>query len=318
MGRKATNKGTVAAKNATSSAAEATRETLKTSNTVEVPTEQVMLDDKTSLANAEPELAGQTVTPEIPDMNDPEAAAEQAKMKQEYENQQRTAFAASSSVDGSETTGDEAASDEKDAEIAELRAMVQSLQKQMTEQSGATKVVQVMADTEKVTLRFQSECADDNIIMFGPNGMYGQVTGKSGTLLVPKAEWSRFMTEQVRYLMDTRQLIILSGLDDDEMAMYGCDYKDGELLDRNAFMKLLDMGDELIELFPNLCKTHREMIAKRFLTAYEQGDARAQNRDLVVKLNQISKEIDGYPSGDPRSRGLFAVIIDEMNEKDAE
>ena len=46
-------------------------------------------------------------------------------------------------------------------------------------------VVQVMADTEKVVLRWMAPVADVNVAVFGANGMYGQVTGKNGTVIVP-------------------------------------------------------------------------------------------------------------------------------------
>ena len=77
-----------------------------------------------------------------------------------------------------------------DSEIEALKSLVKQLQDQLAAQKPH--VVQVMADTEKVVLRFQAEVADDNVATFGPEGMYGQVTGKTGTITVPKSEWSRF------------------------------------------------------------------------------------------------------------------------------
>ena len=319
MAKRMVKRGTTAAKATVNAAVEATRAIQEPAETVEVPANQVMLDEKTSLADVNPELAGETITVELPDLSDPAAAAEQAEMKREYEAEQAATAEMAEEATPPAKARETADTSEKDAEIAELRAMVQNLQKQMVDQNGKAQIVQVMADTEKVTLRFQSECADDNLILFGPNGMYGQITGKSGTMIVPKSDWSRFMTEQVRFLLDTRQLIILSGMDEDEMEMYGCNYREGELLDRNAFAKLLDMGDGLLEIFPGLCRSHKEMIAKRFLTAYENGDVRAQNRELIVQLNQLSKQSSAdYAASDPRSRGLFTAIIEEMNAQDAE
>ena len=80
-------------------------------------------------------------------------------------------------------------------------------------------MVQVMADSEKVVMRFQAEVADDNVAMFGPEGMYGQVTGKTGTVTVPKSEWSRFYNESVRNMIARRWLIVLSGMDERERRM---------------------------------------------------------------------------------------------------
>lgn len=198
--------------------------------------------------------------------------------------------------------------DEKNNEMAELRAQVARLTEQLNARSP--QIVQVMADTEKVALRFCSECAPDNVAIFGPGGMYGQVTGQTGMLSVPKTEWSRFMTESVRFLLSSRQLIVLSGLTDDERVMYGVDYKPGELLDEMAFTKLLDMGRELLAVFPKLCRSHQEMVASRFLTASLNGDPRADDRELMKALNTLSQE-NGQPA-------LFKPIIERMNERDAE
>lgn len=86
-------------------------------------------------------------------------------------------------------------------------------------------VVQVMADTEKVVLRWMAPVADDNVAVFGANGMYGQVTGKNGTVIVPKGEWSRFYDETMRRFIDRRWLVVLSGMTDEERMLYHCDYR---------------------------------------------------------------------------------------------
>ncbi len=205
----------------------------------------------------------------------------------------------------------------QDKEIESLKILVKQLQDQLAAQRP--QVVQVMADTEKVTMRFQAEVADDNLTVFGPEGMYGQVTGKSGTIAVPKSEWSRFYNESVRNMISRRWLIVLSGMDEQEREVYGCNYKAGETLDETAFHKLLDLGRDLIAIFPALCDEHKEMVASRFLTAWNEGDERAMDRDLIVALNEMSK--DAYKNADkndPRKKGLFWPIIEGMNEKDAE
>lgn len=249
------------------------------SATVEVNAEDVMLDDGTSLADVEPELKGETVFAGITGPSDGQDVQEQ----------------------GAENEKDKRIQ-ELEHEMAEMRAMIERMQ--------SPQVVQVTADAEKVTLRFQSECSDENVATFGPNGIYGQITGKTGTIMVPKTEWSRFLTNPVRYLLDTRQLIVLSGLTEEEMELYGVNYREGEILDRKAFMKLLDLGDELLEIFPGLCEAHKQMIAKRFLDAYMSGDPRAMDRDLIIKLNDQSK--------DGGKKGLFSAIIKDMNKQDEE
>ena len=260
----------------------------KNETAVEVRAEDVMLDEATSLADVEPSLRGETVTADLSAPAESQAPEEQA---------------------APEAPEPDGADGDKDRRIQELEQQVSEM-REMLERMQSPQVVQVTASTEKVTLRFQSECSDENTASFGPNGIYGQITGKTGTLTVPKTEWSRFLTSPVRYLLDTRQLIVLSGLSEEEMDLYGVNYREGELLDRKAFMKLLDLGDELLEIFPGLCDSHKQMIAKRFLDAYVNGDPRAMNRDLIVKLNDLSKA--------GGKKGLFNAIIKDMNKQDEE
>lgn len=195
------------------------------------------------------------------------------------------------------------------AEIAALRAMIEQLRQQLDQKNQQPSIIQVLGDQEKVVMLFQAEVADDNLAVFGPNGMYGQVTGKTGKVIVPKSEWSRFYNESVRSMIRRRWLIVLSGMTDDERQLYDCSYREGELLEAGVFNRLLDMGDELTGIFPHLCRDHQEMVARRFVSAWMDGDARTNNRELIVKLNELSKQ-DGQ-------KGLFTRIIEGMNAQDA-
>lgn len=209
-----------------------------------------------------------------------------------------------------------AVADPRDEAIAELRNMVKQLQDELA--ARKPQIVQVMADTEKVVMRFQAEVADDNVTIFGPDGMYGQVTGKAGTVAVPKSEWSRFYNESVRNMISRRWLVVLSGMDEQERDLYGCNYKQGEILDDMAFHRLLDMGRDLIAIFPALCPDHQEMVASRFVTAWNDDDPRVKDRELVVALNEMSKEpFKKADKNDLRRKGLFWPIIDGLNAEDA-
>lgn len=202
-------------------------------------------------------------------------------------------------------------------EVEELKKLVRQLQDELA--ARKPQIVQVMADTERVVMRFQAEVADDNLTIFGPEGMYGQVTGKAGTIAVPKSEWSRFYTESVRAMIYRRWLVVLSGMDEQERELYGCNYKPGELLDEMAFHKILDMGRDLIAIFPALCPDHQEMVASRFITAWYDGDDRVKDRELVVALNEMSKTAyKDTDKSDMRRKGLFWPIIEAMNAEDAE
>lgn len=181
-------------------------------------------------------------------------------------------------------------------------------------------VIQVAQGDKKVVMRFQAEVADDNVAVFGAGGYYGQITGKSGMLTVPKSEFtSRFLDESARWMLKKRWLVVLDGLDEEERELYGVNYHEGETMDEMAFAKMLDMSEaEMLEVYPKLCLSYREMVAARFVTGYQKGDHRVtERRALVKKLNDMSKQDYAHlPQGDVRRKGAFASILMGMNQDD--
>jgi len=205
----------------------------------------------------------------------------------------------------------------------EVQALVAAAAKKAVEealaaQTTAPQIVQVSADEPKVVMLFQSECSPESRIDFGPNGMFGSIQGKSGTVTVAKSDWAgRFRDAMVQNLLKNRELVVLSGLTDEEREIYDVKYREGEVLTQKAFTAMLDMGDELVSIFSDLCVSNREMVARRLSSSYENGDRRV-TRALVTRLNDISKrDYYGLPDGDKRKRGAFAGIIDAMNARDA-
>lgn len=190
--------------------------------------------------------------------------------------------------------------DKQQAEFAKQLAQVQTPQ-----------VIQYSGDGEKVIMRFQAEVADDNVAEFGQGGMFGKVTGKRGTIQIPKSEFSRFYNEQTKWMLEKRWLIVLSGLSEEEREIYGVKYRPGEVLDDMAFAKMLDMSDEeMLRIFPSLCESCREMVARRFRDAYAKRDYRVVGRlDLVRELNRLSKDEN---AGDHTKKGLFASLVADM------
>lgn len=193
--------------------------------------------------------------------------------------------------------------DPRDEMIAELERKLE----EMAKMQQALQIVQVSPSTEKVFFQWMAEVADDNVVEFGPNGMYGRIVGKTGSFYVPKDDLSRVLDSMNRYFLDQRWLIILSGLTDEEREVYGVKYEEGEILDRQAFAKLINLGDEILDIYPMLCKGHKTMVAKRFYEAWSRNN-NSIKRDVVVKLNEMSKEA-GSEHGD------FTRIIEEMNAK---
>lgn len=167
------------------------------------------------------------------------------------------------------------------AQVAELLARQEAAQK--------PQIITVAADTEKVQFLWQAEVADDNVTSFGDGGMYGRIIGKTGVIYVPKSDVSRILTAMNRYFLDTRQLIVVSGLTEEEREAWGVDYKEGEILDRTAFARMVELEGGILEIYPNLCEGHKEMVAKRYNEAYQAGNPHVK-RDVVEALYRMAKE----------------------------
>lgn len=200
-------------------------------------------------------------------------------------------------------------------EVEELirKATEEAVRKAMAsvpQQQAAPNIIQYVGDTEKVHFLWQAEVADDNTVFFGDGGMYGQIVGKTGHFYVPKSELSRVLTDVNRVYLKRRWLIVVSGLTEEERAALGVDYREGELLDNRAFAKMVELGDELLSIYPKLCEGHRKMVAQRYMEAYSRGSAYV-TRERVVKLNAMSKEVNG-------GNGDFDALIRMMNDADAQ
>ena len=83
-------------------------------------------------------------------------------------------------------------------------------------------------------------------------------------------------------------------------------YSEGELLDRKAFAKMIELGDKILEIFPALCEGHKEMVAKRFYEAWMEKNPYVR-REIVTELNRMAKEAG-------MKENAFSAIIDGMNK----
>ena len=200
-------------------------------------------------------------------------------------------------------------------EVALLKAQLAAMKEEMAKQmesfkeamSAAQKpqVVQVTASTEQVHFLWQAPVADDNVQDFGPGGMYGRIIGKTGEFFVPKNDLSRILDNITRMCMDRRWLIVLDGLNEDEREAFGVNYSEGELLDRKAFAKMIELGDKILEIFPALCEGHKEMVAKRFYEGWMEKNPYI-HRDIVAELNRMAKDAG-------MKNNAFSAIIEGMN-----
>ena len=183
--------------------------------------------------------------------------------------------------------------DPQESELEALRREVAELRKMR------------FAQTEDVVeLTFLAAVSNDNVTSLGD---YGVLNGVGGYIEVSRKEFGgKFLTPVVRSLLRDRRLIVCSGLTAEERRRYGVDYKAGELLDMDAFDRLLDLDLEVLTtLFGKLCPEHKQFAATRFITAYEKGDNRI-SREKVEKLNDLSKAVE--------PRGLFKPILEGMNK----
>jgi len=205
------------------------------------------------------------------------------------------------------------ASDEKYASMDER---MKDLEKMIENKNS---VVQVQASVPMVKLRFQSECSDHNVVMFGTNGKFGQITGKSGTFSVSKEAFGgEFRDSLVQGLLASRELIVLDGLTDEERELYGVNYKHGEVLEEKVFKKITGMGYAILDVYDDLCESHKIMLARRYLEEYEKNPKKI-DRSLILELNEKSKnEYRNLPDSDPRKKGLFFAVIEAMNKHDLE
>lgn len=168
---------------------------------------------------------------------------------------------------------------------------------------GEQPVMQVKPD-EYVTLLFIDAVADNSVLTLGK---LGQINRVGGTLDIPKKEFFQGIDGKIDKLMRRRELIVINGLTDEERDRYGLNYKEGELLSADMYYKLLDLDIKtLYEIFPKLCENHQRIIAKLYISAYEDGDNRI-HPDTVKELNKLSKRTD--------PDGMFTPILIDMGKK---
>lgn len=205
--------------------------------------------------------------------------------------------------------------EEKTFSESETKAMIaKAVAEALAEQKAAAEtpvqtVVIPPQKEEKVHFLWQAEVAEDNqLTIGGANSGYAPIIGRYGEFIIPKSELSRVMNGQFREWLKRRWIVVVDGMTDEERDIYGVAYKEGELLDKMAFAKMVELEDKILEIYPKLCPAHREMVAKRYFEAYQDKNPHVQ-RDVVKALNDMSVEL-GSEDGD------FDAILEAMNEAD--
>lgn len=200
------------------------------------------------------------------------------------------------------------AATEKTYTASEVQAMIAELTRQVEELKSQPVAVlsETKPDREMIKFRWQAPVSDDNVLEIGPNGRWATITGKERTFSVPKDELGNVLTAQVRNLLDKRWLIVLSGLDEDEMEAIGCDYRHGEIIDKKAFRKLAELGDQTVSIYRDLCPGNREIVAKVMYEDWQAHGGLHISRETVTALKDIDPE-----------QSAFRAILNEMNEREA-
>lgn len=136
------------------------------------------------------------------------------------------------------------------------------------------------------------------------------ITGSGRRFSVKLSDFEgTFLTPLVMKLLKARKFIVLDGLTKEQREQYGVDYRKGEVLLNEGLFSWFFTAPvpEVKAAFKDLCFEHREMVAARFLDAFENGDNRL-TRDRIEALNEISKK--DYEDG----KGAFTPILVAINE----
>lgn len=195
---------------------------------------------------------------------------------------------------------------EKTFTESEVKSMLADLKKEMMEEFAKShpSVVQV-AKEEYVTLLYVGAISQGTIVNMGPLGRF---TRAGAMIDVRKKEFLNGQTMVVSKLLEKRHVIVVDGLTDDERARYGLDYKEGEVLTKKAFERLLQFSeDELFAVFTRLCDQHKGIVCKIFISEYFEKNNPAVTLGKVKRLNNATKHIN--------EEGLLRPILKDMGDK---
>ena len=175
------------------------------------------------------------------------------------------------------------------------------------EATVAPPIVQVITpQAQMVKILYVDTCIPGNQIPIS-KGRFISGSGRVFSVTLEEFE-GEFMTPFHMDLLAKRKFIVLDGLTDEQRALYHCDYAEGEVVrNEGMFDWFFGLSEaEAVSKFRQLCPQHRELVARRFISAFDSGDNRV-DRSRVEKLNEAAKELDG--------KRLFAPIIQELNSR---
>ena len=209
------------------------------------------------------------------------------------------------------TTAKPANKEEKTYSAEEVSAIVnKAVQEAMANFKAQNSTpVQTVLKVEMVTLLYLGTFAAGTTVALGK---LGSITKAGNTLSVSKDLFLQSMgIPVVDALLRKRELLVIDGLTDEERERFNLAYKKGEILTQKAFYAIMDFPkDEIINIYKQLCKEHKILVAQLYKDAYfERNDSRV-NIDTVKELNKVSKTVE--------PKGLFTIILEDYGRKFAE
>lgn len=168
----------------------------------------------------------------------------------------------------------------------ELNALIASAVASAMKDKTPTVVQAVPAENPVVLLFLGGIMAGSTVAL----GELGSIYRDGGTLTVSKEAFFSKLNSTAELMLRTRQLIVVSGLNEEERERYNVAYKDNELLTEKTYGRLLVYGtEELKVIYKALCPEHKALAAKVFASAIYENDGRA-TPEKIKALAEIDRE----------------------------
>lgn len=174
--------------------------------------------------------------------------------------------------------------------------------------NSTPQIVQVAPAENPVVLLFLGGIMPGSTVTLGE---LGNIYRDGGTLTVSKENFFSKLNGTAEYMLRTRQLIVVSGLTDEERERYGVLYNEKELLNEKTYGRLLTYTpEELKTIYTALCPEHKAIAAKAFRTAIDNQDGRVTE----AKLKLLAKADKEAGIKDSTFKAMLAMFAPETEE----
>lgn len=174
--------------------------------------------------------------------------------------------------------------------------------------NSTPQIVQVAPAENPVVLLFLGGIMPGSTVTLGE---LGNIYRDGGTLTVSKENFFSKLNGTAEYMLRTRQLIVVSGLTDEERERYGVLYNEKELLNEKTYGRLLSYTpDEVKTIYSALCPEHKAIAAKAFRTALDNQDGRVTE----AKLKLLAKADKEAGIKDSTFKAMLAMFAPETEE----